>query len=120
MVEILPESSEACVVVRLEGMITGDEYRVFLDAVTSRLEGNKTIDVVADLSEIKFYGDFEAFREDLHFGTHEFRKVRRAAFVGDQKWIDVLLKLMSHFYRAEDRHFPKGQLEEAVAWASSR
>ena len=119
MIEILADSTATCVVVRFSGKITGEEYRLFLDAVDERLEEHEKIDMVAELSGFDFYGDLEAFKEDLHFGMHEYRKVRRAAFAGDQKWIELFVKLMGPFYHAEEKHFPAGELKEALAWATS-
>ncbi len=117
MIEILDKTTDTCVVARFGGKVSGKEYNMFLDAVDKRLQGRETVNMVADLSGFEFYGDFEAFKEDWHFGTHEYRKVGRAAFVGDQKWIGWFIKMTEHIYRAEEKHFPAGQLEEACAWA---
>ena len=119
MVEVLASSTDSCVVVRFSGKVKGDEYKQFLDAVDERLKSHDGINMVADLSEFEFYGDFEAFKEDFHFGSHQYRKVRRAAFVGDQKWIELFVKLMGPLYRAEEKRFPTGKLAEACAWACS-
>jgi hypothetical protein len=107
------------VVVRFGGKVTGEEYKVFLDATDERLNAGGRVNMVADLSEFEFYGDFEAFKEDFHFGIKEYRELRRVAMVGDKKWIELLLKLMGPLTRAEERHFPAGQLQEAVDWACS-
>jgi hypothetical protein len=117
MLEILNETTDTCVVARFGGKITGEEYKRFLDAVDERLKAQDKINMVADLSEFEFYGDFEAFKEDFHFGIHEYRHVERAAFVGDQKWIELFIKLLGPFYRATEKHFPAGRLEDACAWA---
>jgi hypothetical protein len=119
MVEMLGETTDTCVVVRFSEKVTGEEYEQFLDAVDERLKTNEKVNMVADLSEFEFYGDFEAFKEDFHFGAHEYRHVRRAAFVGDQRWITLFVKLMGPLYRAEEKQFPAGRLEEACAWACS-
>ena len=119
MVEILGETTDTCVVVRFSDKVTGEAYKQFLDAVDERLKALDSVNMVADLSEFEFYGDFEAFNEDFHFGAHEYRRVGRAAFVGDQKWIKLFVKLMGPLYRAEEKQFPAGRLEEACAWACS-
>jgi hypothetical protein len=119
MVEILDSSTESCVVVRFGGKVKGDEYKAFLDAVDERLKNAETIDMVADISEFEFYGDMKAAEEDFRFGTREYRKVRRAALVGDQRWIDLVLKLMGPFYKAEEKHFASGDLDAAVTWATA-
>jgi hypothetical protein len=103
--------------VRFGGKVTGEEYRQFLDIVDERLKARDKVNLVADLSEFEFYGDFEAFKEDFHFGVHEYRHVERAAFVGDQRWIELFVKLTGPLYRATEKHFPAGQFEDAFAWA---
>ncbi|MHB8896647.1 MAG: SpoIIAA family protein [Candidatus Geothermincolia bacterium] len=117
MVEVLQASTEQCVVVKFGGRISGEEYKTFLEAVDGRLKVRERISMVADLSEFEFYGDFESFKEDFHFGTHEYRKIERAAFVGNRKWIDLFLKLSGPFYKAEEKHFVSGELDDAIAWA---
>ena len=41
-----------------------------------------------------------------------------AAFVGDQKWITWFTRLISPLTRAEEKHFPAGQIQAALDWAS--
>jgi len=119
MVEVLEQTTDSCVVARFSGKFTGDEYKAFLDAVDERLAKNEKINMVAVLTEFIFYGDFEALKEDVHFGLHEFRRLNRAAFVGDGKWIKVFMVLAEPFSRAEEKHFAAGELDAACEWACS-
>lgn len=119
MVEILDRTTDQCVVVRFGGKIKGEEYKVFLEAVDERLKAQGSINMVADLTEFEFYGDLESVKEDFHFGTHEFHHMEKCAFVGDQKWIELVMKLFEPFTRATEKHFASGQLEEACDWACS-
>ena len=119
MVEVLEISTATCVVVRFGGLVKGDEYRVFLDAVDERLAKAERINLVADLSELEFYGDLKAVEEDFRFGTKGFRKVHQAAFVGDHKWIDLFIKVTEPLYHVEEKRFPTGELDAAFTWAAS-
>jgi len=119
MVEILDSTTDSCLVVCFTGKVKGEEYKTFLEAIDLRLKDRDEVDLVAVLTEFEFYGDIKAAEEDFRFGTREYRKVRRAAFVGDQKWIDLVLKLMGPFYKAEEKHFKSGELDAAVAWATA-
>jgi hypothetical protein len=56
---------------------------------------------------------------DMRFGVKEFRKVNKAAFVGDHKWIDLFVKVTEPFYHVEEKRFPTGELDAAFAWAVS-
>lgn len=117
MVEILDSTTDTCVVAHLGGRVKGEEYRVFLDAVDERLKVNDRVNIVTDLSGFEGYGDLEAFKEDCHFGTHEFRHVGRCALVGDPKWVEAFFKVAMLFYKAEEKSFPSGELDAAIAWA---
>ena len=117
MVEILDKSTDSCVVARFSGKITGEEYKKFIDAVDSRLENRDSISMVTDLSDFNSFADADAFKEDWHFGVHEYWKMDRVAFVGDQKWIDLFVKVIGVFSKAADRAFPAGSLDEAYTWA---
>lgn len=119
MFEMLEQTTDTCVVVRFSGKVKGDEYKEFLDAVDERLARNELINMVAVVPEFMFYGDFEALKEDTHFGLHEFRRLHRMAFVGDQKWIEAFIVLARPFSKAEEKRFGADQLQEACDWASS-
>ena len=117
MFEILKESTGTCLVAHFSGKVTGKEYQQFLDAVGERLKGADKINVVLQLAGLEFYGDREAFKKDLKFGFGEYKKVHRAALVGDQKWIEWWTHLGGPLTSAEEKHFPEGQLQAAIDWA---
>lgn len=72
--------------------------------------------MVLVLTGFEFYGDFEAAKQDFKFGFGEYKRVRRAAFVGDQKWIDWFTRLIGPMTPAEEKHFPEGQIQPACEW----
>jgi hypothetical protein len=119
MIEILPQSTESCLLVHFSGKVTGAEYQQFLDALAERLKSGEPASLVVEFTGFEFYGDFEAARMDLKFGFGEYKRIQRAAFVGDQKWIEWFARLIGPFTRAEEKHFPAGQIEAAYAWAST-
>jgi hypothetical protein len=119
MIEMLPQSTASCLAVHFSGKVTGAEYQQFLDALRQCLEAAEKVSLVLELSGFEFYGDFEAARQDFKFGFGEYKHIHRAAFVGDQKWIEWFARLIGPFTRAEEKHFPEGQIEAACLWASS-
>jgi hypothetical protein len=119
MVEILDQSTENCLVVRLSGKITGEEYQQFLDAVYERLEANETTNLVLVLNDFELHADFAAMKKDVKFGFGDYGRVRRAAFVGDQKWLELFTRFVGPFTHAEEMHFLTDQLEAAVNWANA-
>jgi hypothetical protein len=119
MIEILPQTSETCLVVHFSDKVSGQEYQRFIDAIEERLNTSEKVSLVCEFVGFDFYGDFESAEKDLKFGLKDYKHIRRAAFVGDQKWIKWFTRFIGPFTRAEEKHFPAGQLEAAVTWASA-
>jgi len=120
MIEILPRSTVGCLVVHFSGKVTGQEYQQFLDALAGRLGAGGQVSMVVELTGLKFYGDLQAARQDLKFGFGEYKQIRRAAFVGDQKWIEWFTRLAGPFTHVEEKHFPEGQVDAACQWACAQ
>lgn len=120
MIEIDRDRSTAgCIVVRCGGSIQGAEYDAFLDEfdkAAGRFGGN--LSAVFVIESPPSYGDSDAFKDDLHFGTHEYRELRRAAYVGDVEWVEALVRAFGWLTRTEERVFAASQLDAALAWAS--
>lgn len=119
MFEILPESTSTCLVVRFSAKLTGQEYQQFLNAIDERLKTNDKVSLVCEFVSFEFYGDLAAAKEDFRFAFGTYKHIHRAAFVGDQKWIEWFTRLIGPFTRAEEKHFLAGQLEAAIQWASA-
>ena len=119
MIEILDESTDSCLAVHFSGKVTGEEYQKFLDALGKCFETAEKVSLVLELTGFEFYGDFESAKKDFKFGFGDYKRIHRAAFVGDQKWLDWFARLINPFTKAEEKHFPEGQIEAAFAWASS-
>jgi hypothetical protein len=117
MIEILPQSTEKCLLVHFSGKVTGAEYQQFLDALGEYLKTSDQVNLVVEFAGFEFYGDFEAAKMDLKFGFGEYKHIYRAAFVGDQKWITWFTRFVGPFTRTEEKHFPAGQMGAAVGWA---
>ncbi len=119
MIEILEQTTETCLVVHFSGKITGEKYQKFLNALNDRLATHEKVSLVVELTDFTFYGDFEAARKDFKFGFGEYKWIDKAAFVGDQKWIEWFTKLIGPFTRTEEKYFRAGQFEEAYSWATT-
>ncbi len=119
MLTINKSSTPTCLVVDVEGAVTGDEFDDFADRIEDALEAQGTVNLVVNLVGSVKYGDLDAVEEDFEFTFKEYRKVRRAAFVGDQKLIRARIKLFSPFTRAQEKFFEAGQLDAAIEWASA-
>lgn len=117
MITISRRPTETCMVVQVQGKITGDEYDVFADAIEDAIEQHGEIDLVIELLEGVGYGDFDAVKEDWEFTREEYKKVRRAAFVGDHRFLKRFVKMFAHFTPTEEGFFAADELDAAIEWA---
>jgi nucleoid DNA-binding protein len=116
MIEILPQSTPGCLVVHFSKKVIGSEIQQFLDALREGLKTGDQVNLVVEFADFEFYGDFKSAREDFKFAFGDYKRIHRAAFVGDQKWLQWFTHLIGPFTRAEERHFPEGQIETAYTW----
>jgi hypothetical protein len=117
MIKILEQSTNSCLAVHFSGKVTGIEYQQFLDALAERLKTGNKVNLVVELVDFDFYGDFDSVKKDFKFGLGDYKHVHRAALVGDSKWITWFTHLIGPFTRAEEKHFPAEQFEAALHWA---
>ena len=104
MIEFLSASTPTCFVVRFSGELHGAEYRELIGKVENTIQANSSVNLVLVMQELEF-PEWEAVKADLHFGLKDYRHIRRAAYVGDQKWAEWFVKLIGPFTRAEERMF---------------
>jgi hypothetical protein len=119
LIEILEQSSPTCLAVRFSGKVTGEEYQQFLDALGYRLGNKDKVSLVCELVEFEFYGDFDSAKKDFQFGFGDYKRICRAAFVGDQKWLEWFTRLIGPFTRVEEKFYTQSQYDEAIEWACS-
>ena len=117
MIEYLPENTPTCFVVKFSGKLHGAEYRELIGKAESAIQAHGSINLVMIMEALEF-PEWDAIKADTHFGLKDYRHVRRAAYVGDQKWAEWFVKLIGPFTRAAERMFRPDQLNEAVQWAN--
>ena len=118
MIEYLPENTPTCFVVKFSGKLRGVEYRELISKVEYAIRTNGPVNLVLVMQELEF-PEWDAVKADTHFGLKDYRHVRRAAYVGDQKWVEWFVKLIGPFTRTEEHMFRPDQLNEAVTWAKA-
>ena len=118
MIEYLPTSMPTCFVAKLSGKLRGTEYKELIGKVEGLIQAHGFADLVLVLQDLEF-PEWEAIKADMHFGFKDYRHVRRAAYVGDQKGADWFVTLIGPFTHAAERSFASEQLSEAIQWASS-
>ncbi len=119
MIEYLSSSSPTCFVVKMSGKLGGAEYRELIGKIESAVKAQGSVNLVYEMQALEF-PEWDAVKADMHFGVKDYRHIRRAAFVGDEKWLEWFVKLAGPFTRAKEKSFHADQLDKAVQWANSK
>jgi hypothetical protein len=117
VIEILPQSSETNIGFKVSGKVTIEDYDVLLPKVDEAISAHGKINLLVMIDDLEGWKGMDAAKADFKFGTHEYRLVGKAAFVGDKKWQKWMVKIMDPFTRQTDeRYFEVDQLDDAWQW----
>lgn len=117
MIEILPDSTDNVIGFKISGKLTGQDYENLLPKLDTAINAHGKINLLVLMEDFEGKFDFDAAKADFHFGTHQYRHVDKAAFVGDERWMERMVKIMDPFTRrVEEKFFEPKQLDEAWAW----
>ncbi len=114
MIELLPESSDHILIVRMAGSITFDDAQAFIPAAEEKLAGGGPFRCFLD------WRDFEGWEPDVESDRFLFRKshrgdFQRIAIVGDDRWEQEGARL-AEVVDCEVRLFDPADREAAWAW----
>jgi hypothetical protein len=118
MFEILNDSTETCIGVKVSEKVTGKAYEDLLSKLDAAIETHGKINMLLLIQDFQGPADLDAAKADFKFGTGQYRQVERCAFVSDTSWHKWVVKLLDPFTRrTEEKFFEPSQLQEAWAWA---
>ena len=118
MFEVMSESTETCIGIKVSEKVSGKDYEVMLSKVDEAIERHSKINMLLLIQDFQGPADLDAAKADFKFGTGQYRQVERCAFVSDKNWHKWVVKLMDPFTRrTKEEFFEPSQLEEAWAWA---
>jgi hypothetical protein len=117
MIQILPESTDTCIGIKISGKVTAKDYDTLLPKLDEAIAAHGSINLLVLMEDFEGWVGIEAAKADFKFGTHQYRKVEKAAFVSDKKWLGWSVKIMDPFTsRTVEKNFEPDQLHEAWAW----
>jgi len=117
MFEILPQSTETCIGFKVSGKVTSEDYDVLLPQLDRAIAASGKINMLVVMGGFEGWAGLEAAKADFELGTHQYRQVEKAAFIGEKKWQKWAIKMMDPFTRrTEERFFEPDQLDEAWQW----
>jgi len=117
MIEILSESTDTCIGFIVSGEVSAQDYEILIPKLDEAISEYGTINVLAMMGDFEGWGGLDAAKADFDFGTKQYRHVEKAAFVGEKKWQEWMIKIMDPFTRhTDERFFNLDQLDEAWQW----
>ena len=117
MFEILPESTDVNIGIKVSGKLTSEDYDVLVRKLDEAISVHGKINLLMVLGEFDGWDDLDAAKADYKLGTHQYHQVEKAAFVGDKKWQGWMVKILDPFTRhTKERFFEVDQLEDAWSW----
>ena len=117
MIEISPQSTDKCVGFKFSGKFVAENYDVLLAKLDEAIASSGKINMLVVMEDFKWRGGLDGAKADFKMGTHQYRQVEKAAFIGEKKWQKWMVKIMDPFTRRTDeRFFSPDQLDEAWQW----
>ena len=117
MIEILPQSSDTCLGIKFRDKLTAKDYESFLPKLDEAIAAHGKINLLMDVVDFEGWSGLDTVKADFKFGTHQYRQVEQAAFIGDKKRQKWIIKIMDPFTRhTDERFFDPDQLNDAWQW----
>ena len=117
MIEILPESTAACIGFKISGEVEAEDYENLLPKLDAAIAAHGKINLLVVMEDYEGFDGLEAAKADFRFGTQQYRQVEKAAFVSNKKWMGRMVKIMDPFTRRTDeKTFDPGEIDAAWVW----
>ncbi len=109
--------AEGILILRPEMPLESSDFRQLATEIDPYIEADgKLHGLMIDANSFPGWKDFNALAAHLKFVRDHHQKVERVAVVSDSELMAVAPVLASHFLKAEMRHFPHSQRDEALRW----
>lgn len=115
MLQLLEESRDELVAVRLAGSVDRHDYDVMLPILEEKIKQYGKIRIYAELQEVEDIS-LQALWEDLKFDFRHATDFERVAVVGNRKWLDWLTVMATPFTTAEIKYFEPIDRDKALDW----
>ncbi|MFD2246041.1 STAS/SEC14 domain-containing protein [Pontibacter ruber] len=118
MLQLLEESKDDIVAFRLSGDVDKRDYDVMLPILEEKIKQYGKIKVFADVQDVEDLS-LRALWDEIRFDFRHAADFKKAAIVGDKKWIDWLTIMASPFTTAKIKYFEPEQRMHAMNWIKS-
>lgn len=116
MLEILEETWDKVLILRVSGELTHEDTHHFFDAVDAKLATYGGARCLIELDDPKGL-ELRTIPDEIAFDRRYGKQLERCAIVGDHAWERWMVKIAKPFYpHTELRFFDKSRKEEAMQW----
>ncbi len=117
MLEIMPQSEDDFVAVKVKGSLTHQDYQErFIPIMSEAIEKFGKIDVLFIFEESSMRIEWGAIWDDCRFGLANRKNFRRVGVVGGPAWVRWFESVGSLLTTSKMRFFPQTALIEAMEW----
>ncbi|RRS32286.1 MAG: hypothetical protein P794_01350 [Epsilonproteobacteria bacterium (ex Lamellibrachia satsuma)] len=97
------------------GKLTHEDYRIFVPMIDKALKETKgsAVDLLVDMRDFKGW-EFVAAWDDFKFGVKHRNAFDKMAIIGNKKWEEASIAMMSHLMEGKAKYFNKR--EKALSW----
>ncbi len=101
--------------VMMLGKLKDEDYKLFVPMIDKALKEAKglEVDLLVDMTKFKGW-EFLAAWDDMKFGIKHRNAFDKMAIVGNKKWEEVSVNMMSHLMKGKSKFFK--EREKALAW----
>jgi universal stress protein A len=115
MLQIIPSPHKNVVVVKATGLLTDDDYNVFVPKLEELIREQGPISVMVEFENFKGW-EPKALWADFKLGLEHPDDFRKMAIVGEKAWHHLFAVMVKPFTSGEVRYFGHDQIQEAWDW----
>ncbi|MEZ4454629.1 MAG: STAS/SEC14 domain-containing protein [Nannocystaceae bacterium] len=97
------------------GRVTLEDTRPFFDAIEAVHARGAKCRLLLDMGDLRG-AELGVAWEKMHHMRALMTSIERLAVIGEQRWLDLWLKVATHIMPTEARHFHASELDAAWAW----
>ena len=117
-VELTERADGKLLEVELSGRLEKEDYDLFVPTFERLIEKHGKLHLLVVLDDFEGW-TAGALWEDLKIDFEHWNDIAKLAIVGEDRWQKGMAVFCKPFTKAEVKFFPKEELAEARAWAST-
>lgn len=110
-----PQPNDRVVAVGVDGEITAEDMKALVDRFQSIVDRGEKVLLFVDMQGYKGW-EFGVATEKLKNVGMLWKAFERYAILGDQRWMEIWVKIIDPLTPQEIKHFAPDQADEAWEW----